>query len=66
MYVNSKGIIKGKYYGDFFEYLANIGVKQGDGHPLNCLLFSLIGYIPISKLITMRIILVQVNVAHIL
>jgi hypothetical protein len=31
MYVNSKGIIRGKYYGDFYEYLANIGVKQGDG-----------------------------------
>ena len=31
MYVNSKGIIRGKYYGDFYEYLANMGVKQGDG-----------------------------------
>ena len=31
MYVESKGIIRGKYYGDFFEFMANIGVKQGDG-----------------------------------
>jgi hypothetical protein len=31
MYVESKGIIRGKFYGDFYEFLANIGVKQGDG-----------------------------------
>jgi hypothetical protein len=31
MYVKSKGIIQGKFYGDFYEYIVNIGVKQGDG-----------------------------------
>ena len=31
MYINSRGIIQGKYYGDIYEFLANIGVKQGDG-----------------------------------
>jgi Reverse transcriptase (RNA-dependent DNA polymerase) len=31
MYVQSKGIIRGKFYGDFYEYIVNIGVKQGDG-----------------------------------
>ena len=31
MYINSKGIIRRKYYGDFYKYLADIGVKQGNG-----------------------------------
>ena len=31
MYVQSKGIIEGVYYEDFYEFLANVGVKQGDG-----------------------------------
>ena len=31
MYVQSKGIIKGDTEAEFFEFLANIGVKQGDG-----------------------------------
>jgi hypothetical protein len=31
MYINTKGIIRGKYYGNIYEFLANIGVKQGDG-----------------------------------
>jgi len=31
MYVNSKGVIKGLHKDELFEYLVNIGVKQGDG-----------------------------------
>ena len=31
MYVQSKGIIEGVYYEDLYEFLANVGVKQGDG-----------------------------------
>ena len=31
MYVNSKGVIKGLTIDELFEYLVNIGVKQGDG-----------------------------------
>jgi hypothetical protein len=31
MYVNSKGVIKGLNKDELFEYLVNIGVKQGDG-----------------------------------
>jgi hypothetical protein len=31
MYVSSKGIIRGQFYNDFYEFMANIGVKQGDG-----------------------------------
>jgi hypothetical protein len=31
MYVRSKGIIKGVNNDEIFEYLINMGVKQGDG-----------------------------------
>ncbi len=31
MYDNSKGVIKGLTIDELFEYLVNIGVKQGDG-----------------------------------
>jgi hypothetical protein len=31
MYVSSKGIIKGVNKDEIFEYLINMGVKQGDG-----------------------------------
>jgi hypothetical protein len=31
MYVDSKGIIVDKNTGKFYEFLQNIGVKQGDG-----------------------------------
>ena len=31
MYVSSKGIIKGIIKDEIFEYLINMGVKQGDG-----------------------------------
>jgi hypothetical protein len=31
MYVDSKGIIVDKNTGTFYEFLQNIGVKQGDG-----------------------------------
>jgi hypothetical protein len=31
MYLQSKGIIYDKVKGKFYEFLANMGVKQGDG-----------------------------------
>ena len=31
MYIQSKGIIEDKHTGLFYEFLANLGVKQGDG-----------------------------------
>lgn len=31
MYLESKGIIQGKYDNKLYEFIANLGVKQGDG-----------------------------------
>jgi hypothetical protein len=31
MYIESKGIIEDKYTGTIYEFIANLGVKQGDG-----------------------------------
>jgi hypothetical protein len=39
MYVNSTGIVVDKGKDDFFEFVANMGVKQGDG--TSCKLFTL-------------------------
>jgi hypothetical protein len=39
MYVQSKGIVEDNDTGDFFEYIANKGVKQGDS--TSCKLFTI-------------------------
>ncbi len=39
MYVQSKGIVEDSGNGSFFEYIANKGVKQGDG--TSCKLFTI-------------------------
>jgi hypothetical protein len=38
MYVHSTGIVVDKEKGEFFEFVANMGVKQGDG--TSCKLFT--------------------------
>jgi hypothetical protein len=39
MYVQSKGIVVDKDIDDMYEYIANMGVKQGDG--TSCKLFTI-------------------------
>lgn len=39
MYVQSKGIVEDSGNGRFLEYIANMGVKQGDG--TSCKLFTI-------------------------